>query len=407
MHGTQDTQAVTVVGGGLTGLIAAIEVAERGAPVRLLEARSRLGGRARTLSDPYLANLGPHALYAGGALWGWLTARRLEQPCRRPRSMNIRFHSQGEVHRTPPAALLRARRLRGQEPPIDRTFRSWTSELCGDEAAAALCGAAGVLTFDHDPGRLSAAFVWERYQRILLRPIPVARYVVGGWGAMIDRLAAHATERGVTIECRAKVDAVDDLRGPVIVAVEPGAARRLLGDDALQPEAPRVALLDVALLARRGDPYVVSDLDSCAFVDRFTSVDRTLAPEGESLVQVHMGMRPDEDLDTAIARIHAILDRSFEGWRSRLTWQRRAVVKESTGAVDLPGTTWRDRSPITYADGVWLAGDWVAAPGHLAEVSCTSAVQAAEAATTRAADPAGSGTAARSRAPRPRRAAAR
>jgi uncharacterized protein with NAD-binding domain and iron-sulfur cluster len=35
--------AITVIGGGLAGLIAAIECAEQGVPVRLLEARSRLG----------------------------------------------------------------------------------------------------------------------------------------------------------------------------------------------------------------------------------------------------------------------------------------------------------------------------------------------------------------------------
>ena len=38
--------AVTVVGGGLAGLIAAVECAEAGVPVRLLEGHARLGGRA-------------------------------------------------------------------------------------------------------------------------------------------------------------------------------------------------------------------------------------------------------------------------------------------------------------------------------------------------------------------------
>ena len=45
------------------------------------------------------------------------------------------------------------------------------ASFLGDEAAAVLSGLAGVVTFDHDPGRLSAAFVWERIQRILLRPV--------------------------------------------------------------------------------------------------------------------------------------------------------------------------------------------------------------------------------------------
>ena len=46
----------------------------------------------------------------------------------------------------------------------------------------------------------------------------------------------------------------------------------------------------------------------------------------------------------------------------------------------IPGTTWRDRPAIHQREHLWLAGDWVAAPGHLSEVSCNSARQAARAA---------------------------
>jgi hypothetical protein len=45
--------------------------------------------------------------------------------------------------------------------------------------------------------------------------------------------------------------------------------------------------------------------------------------------------------------------------------------------VDLPGTTWRDRPTTHPRTDIWLAGDWVAAPGHLAEVSANSAIDAA------------------------------
>jgi hypothetical protein len=51
-----------------------------------------------------------------------------------------------------------------------------------------------------------------------------------------------------------------------------------------------------------------------------------------------------------------------------------------TGALDLPGTTWRDRPPIAYDAGVFLCGDYVAAPGTLAEVAFASAVEAARSA---------------------------
>ena len=58
---------ITVVGGGLGGLVAAISCAEAGAPVRLLEAHRMLGGRARTTDGPFRANLGPHVLYDDGS----------------------------------------------------------------------------------------------------------------------------------------------------------------------------------------------------------------------------------------------------------------------------------------------------------------------------------------------------
>jgi phytoene dehydrogenase-like protein len=378
---SRNTDAVTVIGGGLAGLIAAIECAESGANVRLVEARSRLGGRAASTPGPFVANLGPHALYAPGSLWDWLVARRLHRPSRMPRKAAFRFREAGGVRRVPPRAALRAARLRGAEAPVDTDLRTWLAGQWGDDDAEAMSGLAGVLTFDHDPGRLSAAFVWERVRRILLAAPPAARYVTGGWSALTDRLAAAATERGVRIDTGCRIDELDQLGpGPVIVAVEPGAARRLLGDDTLRPVSPRVALLDVGFVARRSDPYIVLDADEAGFVTRTSAVIPT-APAGHQLIQAHMGLRPDEDLTSGVGRIEQLLDQTFPAWREREVWRRRSVVAESTGALDLPATTWHDRTPLTRGDGVWLAGDWVAAPGHLAEVSCTSAVEAAHQAT--------------------------
>lgn len=369
---------VTVVGGGLAGLIAATECAEAGVPVQLLEARSRLGGRATTNPGEWHTNLGPHAFYAGGPMWDWLRARKLHAPYRRSHLTGVRLRWQGEVRSTPPTALLRAVRAIRHEAPVDVDLRSWLTDRVDEETAAAVSGGAGVLTFDYDPGRLSAAFVWSRVRRILLKTPPVARYVVGGWGPVVHRLAAHARAAGVRIDANVKVDELPD--GPVILAVDPPAARRLLGDNGLRANGPRTALLDVGLVARRGDPYLIVDLDEAAFVDRFSAVDKTLAPERRSLVQAMIGLRPDEPLEEGIGRIESVLDAGYRDWRNREVWRQRAVISEATGALDLPGSTWRDRPAIHQREHIWLAGDWVAAPGHLSEVSCTSALEAARAA---------------------------
>lgn len=367
----------------MAGLIAAIECAERGAAVDVLEARSRVGGRARSTPAPYIANLGPHALYTGGSLWNWLGEHRLTPPTNTPDGGGIRLRWRGEIIESiPPGVLSAIASLGGTAPTNDRSFSAWAAERCGEETAAALSGLAGNLTFDHDPGRLAADFVWQRLRRITFAGPASSRYVVGGWSSLVEHLAQRALALGVKIRCDAKVDDIDALpAGPVIVAVGPASARRLLGDPALTVESPRVALLDVALTSVESDPYLVVDLDEAAFVDRFTAVDPSMAPPGEELVQACVGLRPGEVLGAGVCRLERLLDQTFDDWRARVRWKRRGAVQDSTGALQLPGTTWADRPPIDQRPGLWLAGDWVAADGHLAEVSCASAVQAAAAAT--------------------------
>jgi hypothetical protein len=52
--------------------------------------------------------------------------------------------------------------------------------------------------------------------------------------------------------------------------------------------------------------------------------------------------------------------------------------------LDPPGTTWRDRPAIDRGDGVFLAGDMVAAPGCLSEIAWASAIEASRLAVARA-----------------------
>jgi phytoene dehydrogenase-like protein len=370
-------QEITIVGGGIAGLVAAIAAAEAGTPVRLVEAHAQLGGRARSTEGPYKANLGPHVLYKDGPLWGWLKDKGLL-----PRHTNtplggIRVRYDGEIRRTPPlGSIPTVLRLRGREAPVDRSFRAWVTDHADERTADMLSAAAGVYTFHHDPGELSAAFVWARTVRTLLNPPPVARYIVGGWGAMVATMEQRARALGVQVDTGVRLDALP--HGPVVVATELDEARRLLGDDELHWPSGHTVCLDVGLEHRRGDPFVVSDLDECGWLERFTSPDPSLAPDGEELIQAQMPIRPGESVEDATARLEQLCDASLDGWRERTTWRRRQVMHRRTGALDLPGTTWRDRPAIDRGDGVFLAGDTVGAPGLLAEVAFASGVEAAK-----------------------------
>jgi phytoene dehydrogenase-like protein len=368
---------ITVIGGGFAGLTAAVTAAEAGAKVTLYEAHHTLGGRARTAEGPYRTNDGPHALYSGGPHWTWLRQRGLLGPLAPMpplEAARLRLRHQGVLRRTPPFAMLKLLRHGLQQAPVDADFMSWATRVAGEEGARAAAHYSAVALFHHDPGALSAAFVQERLRRATKLP-PEAHYPRGGWASVIDRMAARAWNLGVRMETLSRVDTLPT-DGPVVVATSLDAARRLLGDDSLTWTGGRTTLIDLALRTRRGDAFAVSDLDSPGWLERFTAQDRTLAPAGEQLIQGQIPIAPYESKADGVARAEQLLDLAFEGWRERVIWRRASVANGRTGAVDLPGTSWRDRPAIDRGDGVYLAGDQVAAPGVLSEVSFNSALTA-------------------------------
>ncbi|MFE9911008.1 NAD(P)-binding protein [Streptomyces clavifer] len=373
-------QRIHIVGAGLAGLAAAVTAAESRAPVTLYEAHHTLGGRARTAEGPYLTNEGPHALYRRGPHWAWLERRNLLGPVASVPPLEgtrFLFRRNGALRRTPPLALLRLARRRA---PVDTDFHSWASRQAGEDGARAAAHYMGVALFHHDPGSLSAAFVQERLRRATALP-PEARYPVGGWAQIVERMATRAWNLGVRIETAERIGtgALQDLArtGPVIVATHLAAARTLLDDPTLTWDSGRTALIDLAVRTRRGDPFILSDLDAPGWIERFTAQDPTLAPQGEQLVQGQIPLAPDAPRAEALHRAEQLLDLGFPGWRDRTTWRRDSLAAGRTGAVDRPGTTWRDRPAIDRGDGILLAGDQVAAPGLLSEVSFNSGIEAA------------------------------
>ncbi|WP_431890292.1 FAD-dependent oxidoreductase [Nocardiopsis alba] len=380
---------ITVVGGGLAGLTAAIAGAENGANVTVLESHRTLGGRARSTEPPYVANDGPHALYTDGAPYRWLAERDLVPPLVRPSLGSLRssrFRYRERLTGRPPRALLRALARRGLSAPVERDFTSWGTERLGEESTRLVASMMGVALFEADPGRLSAAFVWERFRRLTRPQVPAVRYPVGGWVRLVERMADHARAMGVRIETGHRVDSLPE--GPVVVATSLAAARSLLDDPSLAWESGHSLMTDLGLRSA-DDPFLVSDLDEGGFLERYSAHDRFLAPEGEELVQAQIPVRAGESRAEATERLERLLDTALGDWRERLTWRRDQMARGRTGALDLPSSSWRDRPAIDRGGDVYLAGDEVAAPGLLGEVSFTSAVRAANLATSRAPAPLG------------------
>src|SRR5690242_13770662 len=196
---------ITIIGGGLAGLTAAIAAAEQGARVTLHEAHSHLGGRARSADGPYVTNDGPHTIMNNGPAWQWLIQRGVAGRYVRlsfHEWTRMRFRHQGKLRMTLPPGYMKLTLLKRDRPvPIDRSFQDWASENFPQQTVDEALGFLGPILFDGDPGRLSAAFVWERLLRVGTPKFPLpSRYFIGGWGALVERMERVARARGVVIE---------------------------------------------------------------------------------------------------------------------------------------------------------------------------------------------------------------
>ena len=237
---------LTVVGAGVTGLTAAIEAAERGRRVVVAEAHSQPGGRARSLSGPFRANAGPHAIYVDGPWWAWLESRGLTPPIvEAPRHANL-VRAGGQLGPWP-AELSAAIAALPAEAAADEPFRLWLLRHLSTSSAEAIVGLIFIATFDHDPGRLSAAFARERLRRALSGG---ARYVVGGWSTLVGLLTDRAVSIGVQIRTGTRAAALPT--GQTILATSLATARQLTGDRSLTWPSARVATFDLGLRADAG-----------------------------------------------------------------------------------------------------------------------------------------------------------
>ncbi len=358
---------LTVVGAGLTGLVAAIEAAERDWEVTVCEARSTLGGRAGTLDGPYRANRGPHAVYTDGPLGLWLEQRGLMPPTVGVGAETL-YRFAGRVQQQP-SGMFEAIAALPATAPSDESFRGWLSRHIDDrELVEAVVGVTFVVTYDHDPGRLSAEFVHDR----LRRGGSHVRYVQGGWARLIDLLVERAIDLGVAL-CRGTHVRVVPSE-PTIIATTLSAARAVTGDRSLCWSGTRTALFDFGLgPAASIDWFRVVDLDARIYAARYSETDPSLAPNGHHLIQVGAALAPGEPFSAAVTRVYHLLDTTAADWNDHLRWKRAYELSNQTGAVDLPGTTWRDRPAVLRSRTLAIATDASAAPGLFTEVAHNAA----------------------------------
>lgn len=174
---------LVVVGGGLAGLVAALQLARTGQRVIVLERSRALGGRARSeTADGFSLNLGPHALYLEGALARALRVLEVPVAGKAVSNQGAYAFADGRMHMLPtgPLSLLSTGLLSVNEKlelaralasipgaatraRSDRPFSDWLdAQARAPRANRLLTSIARVATYSRDVSTLSERAVLEQ-----------------------------------------------------------------------------------------------------------------------------------------------------------------------------------------------------------------------------------------------------
>ena len=407
---TQGT--VNIVGGGIAGLLAAIELAKGGAQVSVFEKAGEPGGRARTRNvQGYLLNQGPHALYRMGAFKRELDRLGIRHSGGRELAGTRKAIWRGKLHELPVStgSLIRtslfgvrdkisfARMLKSVSGGAtgEGSFSDWLDTQSLSPTIRASMEALGRLSsYANGSSTVSAAKMLDQIRIGAGGTL----YVDGGWASLVSGLAEAAVDAGAhlnfgvavmqvtTSERRPKILLRDGralVADAVILALGPRDASTLapeipsLAVEASEAMPVRANTLDLAL---RQLPPGAHDFALGIDVPFYFSVhsgSARLAPENGAVVHIAkylpIGEGPARDADE---ELESIADLVMPGWRKEEV--SRQQLRGMTVSHGLPRAD-RSRPDVVLPDtpGVFIAGDWVSDEGMIADAAAASAIKAA------------------------------
>jgi squalene-associated FAD-dependent desaturase len=382
-----------VVGGGLAGLAAALELVDTGHEVTLYEARPTLGGAVQTLpereGDPspppdngqhialgcfteylsFLARIGESGSYSRRPLLLPVFAEDGRRADVKPGLAALLSYGQVPVRDRLRIPLVTAR-CRRARPRVGETFGALLRRLGASDLAVerfwdvfirpALNLPADEVDAEAGLFTVRTALLGPRANSDLVLP---ARPL--GW--MHGDAAGRALERdGATLELGARVDELDDLAADaIVVATPPEESARLLGEP--EPRLEHSPIVSVHLLFERRllEPPLAALLGSDAhWVFDRGALTGHQPPRGQYLTVVSSGVpelmeiRGRELVDRIAAQVTERLGAAELLW-SRVSREPHATVALRPGTSALRPTVQTTRPNVTRA-GAWTATGWPA-----------------------------------------------
>lgn len=435
MNTVAEKQQVAVIGGGMAGLSAALNLSMKGISVTLFEKSAHSGGRAQTtVKDGYHINFGPHALYLGGAGLPFLKELGLSPAGNPPAQGRALAFYKGKTVELPTSlqSILRTKLLGWTDklrlikifgslqtldatPYLSMTVNEWIESYEGLQGAGeALKGYMRTMiqlsTYCGEAGKLSA---YSAIEQLKIAVNPGVLYLHGGWVSMVDELEKRAREGGVEIvrgcevsnvyrveETHALTVAFKNSTGAneqktfdgIILAVPPEAVKKVVGSSSLSEGQKaltlgikpltdiRAACLDICLkkLPNPSATFALGIDESLYY--SVHSAAANLTPAGGALVHVAYYLKEGEVGTHKIEqRLEKLMDNVQPGWRTELVYKRylpniavaHKLLEVHDGKV---GGFWSEE---TAESGVYFAGDWVG-KHHLVDASLGSAKRASE-----------------------------
>ena len=401
------TRRIIVIGGGWAGLAAAATAAKAGAQVVVLEARSELGGRARTETvDGFLFNQGAHALYANFEGIRVLRGLGIEPKGQKP-PLRGYGRLRGKIGLMPGTPLdsirspmiglgakIQLGKLLANPKKVlrtemdNRSMQQWIEEqVTNADARLILAMAARTATYQDDMHSVAACVGVPQTIGALTDGV---LYLDGGWQQIVDVLRDVAVAEGVKIDTDAKVDSLrdlDDCDAVIIAAGGPSHAAKLLGDrstvvarwaDATQPVYASSLDLGMRSLPLPERRFCLG-VDDPLYLSTHTPAAQ-LAPNGGEVVHV---LRYGDAPGDPRAEMESLLDDAQPGWRDRVVaeqYGKRWLVAYDRPSAQQGPLTNRPGPAIPDCDNVFVAGDWVGGHGLLGDAALASGRDAARAA---------------------------
>ena len=410
---------VIVIGSGLGGFSASVELSRRGHEVILLDAKKSLGGRSTSIIESdWVLDQGPHLLRGRGLHIKWL--KRLSKyniPVRRLPPASIAFIHKG-LQRPLPVGLsaikqdlfldtptrgeiikLKRRLNRDLKQYPEKSFFEWYEAL--PESIKPIISTLNFISSwipleNSGTVKFHINLILETLsKRGLLQPLVGWTEISGRWLTALDQLEVTTFSKAkitkISLNKKGTVNGVmlaagDNLEcDAIIITCPPKQAYKMLKNSGIDWKPPSLKPLNATLwdlglsfrplknLAGLWD----SELATYAYCPTAVAPER-LPKEGHEegwcqlqILAVH-DSKQSEQVNHAEQRIEQFLQKHCLGWQSHVKLERKTekITIASTLAISCNSNKIQNHRPECdelAQHNIWLAGDWVNSSQWLSE----------------------------------------